>query len=124
MVDVPYVVSQTYSSLSFNDAKSFVLHQIVKDKLESDCETVVAQALSNINRWIPQNRNDGKTAEYLRAWKSLLTAKSLAPLYGVLDSTEETACDLRQCSPFAGVMNNEERLQALDKFRREWEKMK
>lgn len=66
MVDVPYVVSQTYSSLSFNDAKSFVLHQIVKDKLESDCETVVAQALSNINRWLPQNRNDGKTAEYLR----------------------------------------------------------
>ncbi len=60
------------------------------------------------------HRADGRTVDYLREWDSIL-ARGLEETVGTILSTSPRARELRQSSPFAGVLNETERRQASPK---------
>ena len=73
-------------------------------------------ARENIRRWSAMHRADGRTVEYLREWDRIV-ARGLEQTVGTLLSTSPRARELRQNSPFAGVLSQTERTQALRTFR-------
>ena len=73
-------------------------------------------ARENIRRWSSMHRADGRTVEDLREWDSIL-AQGLEQTVGMILSTSPRARELRQNSPFAGVLSQTERTEALRTFR-------
>jgi hypothetical protein len=55
---------------------------------------------------------EGRTAKYVDAWDQLLSGPR-EELVGTMLSTDQNARDLRQSSPFGGVLTDEERLDAI-----------
>jgi len=96
--------------------KSLRLHQALIGDLLVDPDGVVAKARDNIRRWLPQQRADGMTATYLRKWEEILDA-GLDPILEALTATDEMSCELRENSPFAGVMSPERREKVLATLR-------
>jgi hypothetical protein len=62
------------------------------------------------------DHQDGRTVEYLREWDSTLAA-GLEETHDTVLSTSPRVCELRQNSPFPGVLNQTERMQALRRYR-------
>jgi len=62
---------------------------------------------------------EGMTAGWLDRWEEILRAGPDA-VFEALTSRAEWAVELRQNSPFAGVLSPEERQAALDSFRAHW----
>ncbi len=103
-------------SLTVEQQKQLWLHQAMLGHLLTDPEGVIHTARSNIARWLPQHREDGMTAEYLHAWERILDS-GVEATRAALISTSSRACELRQNSPFAGVLSPVERTAALRSFR-------
>lgn len=103
-------------SLTREQHRQLWMHQAMLTHLLTHPEEVMDLARKNIDRWQPMHRTDGKTAEYLHAWKKVLD-DGLGATVEMMTSTSPRACELRQNSPFAGVLNQEERVQALRSFR-------
>ena len=70
----------------------------------------------NIARWLPQQRSDGMTAQYLREWEKILGA-GLDRIVDALAATDEKSCELRENFPFAGVLSQERRTKVLQTLR-------
>jgi hypothetical protein len=83
---------------------SLRLHAAVADRLLAD-PTLVDRARARVAAWI----EDGTVARpYALAWQALLEAP-LPSLVGSLREPSERMHDLRQVSPFAGVLDARER---------------
>ncbi len=61
----------------------------------------------------------GMVRERIRQWQALIDA-GLDGVLDVLTSRAEQAVELRQNSPFAGVLPEPDRRRALDAFRTHW----
>lgn len=96
--------------------KQLWLHQALLTHLLTRPDEVIELARDNIRRWSSMHRPDGKTAQYLREWDRILDEGLEATVETVL-STSPRASELRQNSPFAGVLDETERAQALRSFR-------
>ena len=96
--------------------KQLWMHQAMLTHLLTRPEEVMGLARENIRRWSSMHRQDGRTVEYLREWDSIL-ARGLEETVDTVLSTSPRARELRQNSPFAGVLNQTERMQALRTFR-------
>lgn len=96
--------------------KSLRLHQALIGDLLTDPDAVIGKAKANIARWLPQQRGDGMTAQYLREWETILDA-GLDRIVEALTSTDEKSCELRGNSPFAGVLSQERRAKVLQTLR-------
>lgn len=96
--------------------KQLWMHQAMLTHLLTRPEEVMGLARENIRRWSSMHRADGRTVEYLREWDSILT-QGLEETVDTILSTSPRARELRQNSPFAGVLNEAERMQALRTFR-------
>lgn len=107
-------------SLSYEKLKSLYLHKAIIDELRKDKDRVVGIALENIERWKEVHRPDGMTVKYLDEWKQILDGGSFHRLSKVLTGLDEHSCDLRQNSPFAGVLSDEKRLMVLYEFKEYW----
>ena len=59
---------------------------------------------------------DGRAASYLDEWAHLLDGPT-DTLVETLTSERQSARDLRQVSPFAGVLSQDERLRIIDAVR-------
>jgi hypothetical protein len=59
------------------------------------------------------------TAQWLDQWQKVLDSGEDA-VFSVLTSPSPLAVDLRQNSPFAGVLSDQERAAALEAFRNHW----
>ncbi len=91
------------------ERRSLALHGRVLDHLLRDPDGVRARARRNL---VVIRRANPEAAPWLDEWERLVNGP-LHELGAMLISTDDHACALRQSSPFAGVLSQEERLVAL-----------
>ncbi|MGH8908340.1 MAG: helix-turn-helix domain-containing protein [Egibacteraceae bacterium] len=95
--------------------QSLWLHQAVAGKLVADPDGVLRRAAQNLERQSVAHPR-GVAARRMREWARLLNGR-LDDLLDVLCSKSPAAIELRQNSPFAGVLSEQERSRVLDAFR-------
>ncbi len=107
------------ASLTREREKSLWLHRAVVGELVRDPDRVIATAAGNLERWKAMHSRTGITTAYLRKWTEVLDS-GLDTIIETLTSTTESAADLRQNTPFAGVLDDESRRQVLRSFTEHW----
>ena len=83
-----------------NEERSIALHQAVADRLRED-PTLIGRARGRIDTWLAEGRIHQLYGE---TWQRLLSGP-LDRLLAVLTHDDDRARALRQCSPFAGVLD-------------------
>ncbi|MEX1044773.1 MAG: hypothetical protein WEC73_01485, partial [Chthoniobacterales bacterium] len=87
-----------------HEQRSLLMHRLVADRLRQSPGDVVRFGLDNLQRW----RQRGVDCEDFSMWDRLLQSGP-ERLLEILESDDEDACRLRQSSPFAGLLSEEER---------------
>jgi excisionase family DNA binding protein len=105
--------------LTREEEKSLRLHQALLTPMLAEPNAVISKARDNLDRWHSMHRPDGMTVRYLEEWKRVLDG-GLDAIVDVVISPSQAARELRQNSPFAGVLPNETRLQVLRTFKDHW----
>lgn len=107
--------------LTREQAKSLWLHRALLGHLMIDPSSVLDTARSNLRSWKSVHREDGLATGYLQQWEQVIEGgvDSVVP---VLVGTDEVSSELRQNSPFAGVVSDVERRQVLRSFREHWDR--
>ena len=100
----------THAPLTSAEARTLELHRAIGEKLASNPEAVLARARKNLQH--QRSVDSGHSIQYLDAWEQLLDGPA-ASLALVLVSSDQEARDLRQASPLAGVLTDEERIDVL-----------
>lgn len=93
--------------LTREEARSLALHRAIAARLAADPTAVLAKARQNLAVMRRAN-DDGTAREWFNKWDRLL-AGPLASVIEVLVSHEQHARELRQVTPFAGVLTDEQR---------------
>ena len=93
-----------YSDHRRLDERSLALHQLVAEKVQAD-PVLLDKARENVRRW--QNANGGASPA-LAEWAQILAAPA-SQVIALLAERSERATRLRQSSPFAGILTEEER---------------
>jgi excisionase family DNA binding protein len=99
--------------------RSLWLHRALLSHLLADPEGVMEKALGNVERWRSSHRADGMTARYLDEWERVLRS-GVDTVVEVMISPTPEACELRQNTPFSGVLPDETRQRILRAFNRHW----
>jgi transcriptional regulator with XRE-family HTH domain len=100
--------------LTFEERRSLMISAAVAVKLREDPVPVMAKARQNIEKM----RSIGPGEQHwVNVWESVL-ALGVGHIEALLTSTDQFARDLRQSSPFAGVLSVDERRGVLDGFQR------
>ncbi|WP_343709306.1 helix-turn-helix domain-containing protein [Mycobacterium sp.] len=105
--------------LTREEEKSLRLHQALLTPMLADPDAVISKARNNLDRWQSMHRPDGMTMRYLEEWKRVLDG-GLDAIVDIVISPSQAARELRQNSPFAGVLPDETRLQVLRTFKDHW----
>lgn len=89
------------------------MHAVIARKIERDPK-LLEIARSNIERWSEQRQQDAPA--WLNEWREILNQpwRNVAAL---ITELSENAARLRQSSPFAGVLTNDERRRIYEAFR-------
>ncbi|MQA28052.1 MAG: helix-turn-helix domain-containing protein [Micromonosporaceae bacterium] len=104
--------------LTRDQERAVWLHRVVAAKLVLDPDGVMDKAQSNLEH-LQQVHPRGMAAHWLLRWRRTFD-RGLDAVLETLTSSAPHAVELRQNSPFAGVLTDEERLRALENFRRHW----
>lgn len=107
------------SGLRREDKQSLWLHYALLAPLLTEPETVIAKARVNLQHWSDKHRRDGMAMRYLAMWERVLD-DGLDAIIDTLTSPSQQARELRQNSPFAGVLTDETRQRVLKTFRKHW----
>lgn len=105
--------------LTRDQERSLWLHRAVLAELVADPEDVLARVRGNLQRLRTQHPDRGMTARWLGQWQEVLDA-GVDAVADVLTSPGPAALELRQNSPFAGVISEEVRSRVLASFVRHW----
>jgi hypothetical protein len=103
----------TYSSHRLLDIRSLAMHALIARKIERD-PSVLDIARRNIERW--RARWKDAPPAWLEEWHELLN-QSWQTVAAFITQPDERATRLRQSSPFAGVLSNQERWRIHEAFR-------
>lgn len=96
---------------------SYELHRAVAEKVTQDPQPVLSKARTNLQKMASHTRDayaDGWVAE----WNTLINGGDINRLVESMLRPDERGIDLRQMTPFAGVLSQEERLVAIHKAAR------
>lgn len=104
--------------LTRDQLKALWLHRAVAGRLVSNPEAVLAKAAANLER-LRQVHPDGMAAMWLQRWRVTLD-DGVEAVLEALTSQAPQAVELRQNSPFAGVMPEAERRAVLAAFAARW----
>ena len=107
-------------SITREQEKSLWLHRALLGALMIDPRGVLQTAQGNIARWRTVHRPDGMSVRYLGQWQQVID-DGVDVVARVIVGMDERSCELRQNSPFAGVLSEAERRQVLRSFRDHWE---
>lgn len=107
-------------ALTREQEKSLWLHRALLGPLMRDPREVLQVARENLARGLLQHRADGMAVQYLEQWRSILD-DGVDAVITTLTSADARSIELRQNSPFAGVLSDEARRDVLRSFRRCWE---
>ena len=105
--------------LTRDQERSLWLHRAVLVELVENPEDVLATVSGNMQRLRAQHLGRGMTARWLDQWQKVLDA-GVDAVADVLTSQGPAALELRQNSPFAGVISEEVRSRVLASFVRHW----
>lgn len=113
-----WVADAPADALSFSthrllDARSLALHCVIARRISAN-PALVKIARDNLRRW--RQRQPGTAPRYLDEWEEIL-AEPLPEIVAFITSFSDRAVQLRQSSPFAGVLTGEERNRIYDAFR-------
>jgi predicted transcriptional regulator len=101
-------------SLTFEERRSLAISTAVAGKLREHPNAVMAKARSNIEKM----RSIGASEQrWVDVWEAVL-ALGASHVEALLTSTDQFARDLRQSSPFAGVLTDYERQRAVSGLQR------
>jgi len=96
-----------------NEERSIALHRAVAERLRED-PRLVERARTRIDGWLA----DGRMRQaYGEEWRRLLTGP-IDGLLAMLTRDDDHSRTLRQCSPFAGVLDPQTRWRILREVRR------
>lgn len=102
------------SPLTREDRRSLYLHSAISRRIAEDPEAALRRARQNLR--VMEKANPG-ASPLLREWHRILDA-GVERVLRVLADPGEHARDLRQVTPFAGVLTAAERQEAIRSFRR------
>ncbi len=105
-------------ALTRDQERSLWLHRAVAGRLVVDPDRALAKARQNTEKLAIQHR-DTRAGSYLDRWRALIDSGADAVL-DVLTSVSPEALELRQNSPFAGVLEEQERQACLRAFTAHW----
>ncbi|MBI2993182.1 MAG: hypothetical protein HYY48_03285 [Gammaproteobacteria bacterium] len=113
-----WVPAETSESLTWSDhrlleVRSLALHCLIARKISRDAR-LLAVPRRNLERW--QQRTSESVPDYLLEWKRILE-RPWPVIAEFITSRSEKAAELRQSSPFAGVLDPGERKRIYDAFR-------
>ena len=94
--------------LTLPERRTLALHEAVAEKLLKDPEAVLEKARGQL-QVMSKADFEGRASKYLATWARLLEGP-VTELAAAMVSTDQSARDLRQSSPFGGVLSDEERL--------------
>ena len=89
------------------------MHALIARKIERD-RALLAIAHRNVERW--RVRWKEEVPAWLKEWQELLQ-QPWQQIAALITEPSENAARLRQSSPFAGVLTNEERWRVHEAFR-------
>lgn len=118
--EVALLAAAGSDGLTREQERSLWLHQGLLGVLLAEPERVLAIARDNLARWRTVHRPGGATLGYFDAWERVLDA-GLDEVVATLVSRTPVACELRQNSPFAGVLPDSTRIALLASFGRHWD---
>jgi hypothetical protein len=102
-----------YSDHRLLDARSLALHCKIAQKISKD-RNLLDVPRRNLERW--SNRTSGETPKFIAEWQDILD-EPWPQVAAFITSCSERAIRLRQSSPFAGVLNPQERKRIYEAFR-------
>jgi excisionase family DNA binding protein len=105
--------------LTREEEKSLRLHQALLTPMLAEPDAVISKARDNLGRWQSMHRSDAMTARYFEKWRQVLDSGLDAIVDAVISPSPE-ARELRQNSPFAGVLPDETRRQVIRAFNDHW----
>jgi excisionase family DNA binding protein len=112
------VLALTDRSPTRDQEQSRWLHAAICSHLVTEPDLVLTRARENLDRF--SQVHAGTMAEYwLDLWRETLDS-GLGRVLNVLVSDTPEARDLRQNSPFTGILSQEERRAVLNSFREQW----
>lgn len=109
----------TGDRLTRGQEKSLWLHRALLGELLADPDRVLNQARDDLRRWAATQRADGRAVRYLQEWERVLD-RGLDEVLETLTGTSARCCELRQNSPFAGVLSGPARARILRSFEDHW----
>lgn len=112
-------VSRMKGDLTREQERSLWLHQALLSELLARPTDVLEKVRANLDRWRSVHRPDGMTARYLDEWAEVIDS-GLDTVIERLTSRTSASCELRQNSPFAGVLPDETRERVLSSFNQHW----
>lgn len=101
--------------LTREDRRSLRLHEAIAAKLVKNPEEVLSQARRNLRL---MKRQHPAAGELLNEWKRILN-RTIPEIVEAMTDPGMRARDLRQVTPFAGVLSPSERTQVYVEFRAE-----
>jgi excisionase family DNA binding protein len=104
--------------LTRDQLKALWLHRAVAGRLVTDPDGVLSKARANLDR-LRQVHRDGMAAMWLDRWQATLD-DGVEAVLDALTSRVPHAVELRQNSPFAGVLPETERRAVLAAFVARW----
>lgn len=102
------VVTSSHERL---DRRSLAMHRLIADKIRAE-PGLFEIAFQNIERW---TRTSGRNDQLLGDWARLLR-QGMTFALAVATEDSERAAELRQSTPFAGVLSPQERWSFLKKW--------
>ena len=107
------IVVTVVPPMTREDRRSLFLHQAIARQLEEQPRAVLRQAHANLRR---MTRGHPHAARLLGEWRRLLR-RPVPEIVDVLVDPRQHARDLRQVTPFAGVLTTPERTAVYRAFR-------
>jgi transcriptional regulator with XRE-family HTH domain len=106
-LDVGWAPVDDAGTLTREERRSLALHRSIAARLAADPEGVLTRARKNL-RMMRRANDDGSAEPWFTEWERLLRG-SISGVIEALVSRDERARDLRQVTPFAGVLTDAER---------------
>lgn len=107
------MVSAPYSAHRLIEARSLAMHAVIAAKLMRDPD-LLEKPRENIERW--SVRSGKNPPRWIEQWRHILT-RPYGEIAAFITDPSEEAARLRQSSPFAGMLTNEERRRIYEAFR-------
>jgi hypothetical protein len=104
---------RTYSSHRLLEARSLAMHSVIARKIEHN-PTLLAIAHRNIERWSARWKDSPPA--WLKEWQEALK-QPWQHVAALITEPSEDGARVRQSSPFAGILTNEERWRIYEAFR-------